>query len=797
MGVARDARIGAIVDKLRSAGGKIDLEQAASEHGVCCRTIARDIARLRTMGYDIEIRDGVMHSRGGLMPQLPSSVIAMRRMAVLAYLVAGPAAFTEIVDRLSDPIRGFSADERTVRRDMDYLCTQGFVEECDSREESGYRLSGAFMPRFSLTCDELLSVLHAVEAAPEAVAEPAAVRSIREKLLAAVAPSASLARLACRRRYMKGRTGRFDPEIQNLVDMLEVASLEERVVRITYRSRDVRGRAPNGESCDSGGSSGVRDVEPLGLVYYWFHDAWYLVAQCRRAGEIRHFRLDRITGVVVTNSHFQYPDSFDLASHVSGMWGVFSGKSTRVRVRFFNEMNVFARLQAEAGDRPSCLLTPCDDGTTELSDTVAGLSEFRTWLRSFGSSAQVIEPKELAQELVDSAIVMRRIYAASPCDPGEGSRRPPIAPSSLSPSPPAVSATAGASAALRVPSRAEMTEAMYLRLIQIVNRLRSTPEGMTVTELADECGATPEMVAADLELLLSHGRVPLACSADDPDTGCDGEQKPEDEIWMLSSSDFSFPITSLSRHETSTILRILDRLPAGADVAGARDKVEAGLTAVHSSDEVMRAIGRRVVKAGRIMYGPGQEEQKVDALGKYVAGNAAIRVEYVGASGAQSERDTCAVALVYDWRTCAWYLYGFSGSEQFRHFKVSRIRNCRLSSIRIAPPSDDDVDAHVKSCWGVECSSEPVDVAVRFSNDFNVISRMRSDTADRASATYLELPDGSVIYRDTMPGCNEFRAWLATFGESAEALAPGELRASMAAGVERVLARYGIDIAGV
>jgi predicted DNA-binding transcriptional regulator YafY len=83
-----------------------------------------------------------------------------------------------------------------------------------------------------------------------------------------------------------------------------------------------------------------------------------------------------------------------------------------------------------------------------------------------------------------------------------------------------------------------------------------------------------------------------------------------------------------------------------------------------------------------------------------------------------------------------------------------------------------------------------VKVAVRFADDFNVLDRLYADTADRPDAGYEAEPDGSVIYRDIMPGCNEFRAWVATFGESAEILEPAILRRSMALAVQRVLDRY-------
>ena len=62
----------------------------------------------------------------------------------------------------------------------------------------------------------------------------------------------------------------------------------------------------------------------------------------------------------------------------------------------------------------------------------------------------------------------------------------------------------------------------------------------------------------------------------------------------------------------------------------------------------------------------------------------------------------------------------------------------------MSAPSDEEVEAHVRMCWGVECSSELVEVVVRFLDDFNVIDRMYADTADRPKATYEVQPDGSV-----------------------------------------------------
>ncbi len=401
-------RIREMLGVVAAAGGSCHVREIASELNVSERTVYRYISKLEIVGYDIRVEGGWVRSAvelGAEPGDEPGTASArrgespepaMRRLAILSLLTGGPAALGRIASYLADPIRDLGADERTVRRDLEHLESCGYVE-APGEDDAGYRLSGAFMPRFSLTFQELVSAVRALESAPEAVADPLTMASIRQKLFAAMAPCVDWAHAVRRRRYTRGRARRSDPAILARSEALEVASLEGRVVRIRYKER------PEGRES-------VRDVEPLGLLYYWFHDMWYLVARCCTAGEMRHFRVDRIVAIAVTNRSFLYPPDFHLTCYASDMWGVYAGEPTRVRVRFFDEMNVLARLQAEIADRPLAHLSQVGEGVWELVDTVAGLSEFRTWLRTFGSSALVIEPERLRVQLVESAMRMRDMY---------------------------------------------------------------------------------------------------------------------------------------------------------------------------------------------------------------------------------------------------------------------------------------------------------------------------------------------------------------------------------------------------
>jgi len=239
-----------------------------------------------------------------------------------------------------------------------------------------------------------------------------------------------------------------------------------------------------------------------------------------------------------------------------------------------------------------------------------------------------------------------------------------------------------------------LADDMFRRVIAIVNLLMSASEGLSVADIAHDVGAAPSIVRGDLLRLAQYGRAPLTvswASGEEPDDEREDDgpaPDPLDEVWSLASRDFAFPVTGLSPLEAHTLLEILSR---AEDADHIKRRLKASLA---GSDAGAR---RRVVKAGRTIYGDGQEESKIDELGAYVAERAPIRLAYVDRYGRPTQRDTCPTALVYDWRTCAWYLYGYNGPGDagggFRHFRVSRIKSFGPAAALVAAPDDSLVAA--------------------------------------------------------------------------------------------------------
>lgn len=395
----RNQRIQALLAMVRQSEGGCPSAEVARRLGVTERTLLRDVESLRKVGVDISLSDRCIVWKCGDY-QLHAADWAMRRLAVLSLLSSGPMTFRQIIEGVLKQSAEFDVDERTVRRDVSYLLNENYVQQEGSAtgDNAVYRLTEAFMPRFSMPYSQLAAVMRALDTSPKALADPTAAASIRDKLMAALAQYPAHVSLVSRRRHIVGRPRRTSSSLLGKVESLELAACEQHTVEIVYRgSRSRHGSAP-------------RVIEPLGVVYYWFHDMWYVVARCRTAQDIRLFRIDRIQSMAVTEEGFELPEGFDLDDYLEGQWGVYRGEPVRVRVRFYDDYNVISRVRAETAHRGHAALAQVGPGVWEYSDTVLGDAEFRVWLRSFGSSAEVLEPASMRDDLIASARRMKSIY---------------------------------------------------------------------------------------------------------------------------------------------------------------------------------------------------------------------------------------------------------------------------------------------------------------------------------------------------------------------------------------------------
>lgn len=198
--------------------------------------------------------------------------------------------------------------------------------------------------------------------------------------------------------------GPLDPARRHLA-FLERALLEEHQVNFVYQGREKVARW-------------VYRVCPLGLVFHRDQGYWYLLA-CRRETIRRRplhpqfYRLDRMVKLEHGGRHFQYPEDFQLHQYLKPFWGIQRGRTVKVKVRFINEAGVVSKARRELENFGGGTIELEGGGDLVFTGELVGEDDFRTWLRGFGSSVEVLEPPELREKMIEGARGLYEMYKDS------------------------------------------------------------------------------------------------------------------------------------------------------------------------------------------------------------------------------------------------------------------------------------------------------------------------------------------------------------------------------------------------
>lgn len=175
----------------------------------------------------------------------------------------------------------------------------------------------------------------------------------------------------------------------NVLLPIQQAVVLRRVLRLKYQAR---GRTrPTG-----------REVEPLGVVYYG--NAWYLIAWCRLRQDYRHFRLDRIRQLTVSDTAFAPRLDFSMLAHLEE--SVRKEERIPARIRFGPKAAERARTECFAG-----LVEERRIGNwVEMDFLTFSLKWLARWMLSFGNEAEAIEPARLRTLVRAEAERVANIY---------------------------------------------------------------------------------------------------------------------------------------------------------------------------------------------------------------------------------------------------------------------------------------------------------------------------------------------------------------------------------------------------
>ncbi|GGD89901.1 helix-turn-helix transcriptional regulator [Paenibacillus nasutitermitis] len=142
---------------------------------------------------------------------------------------------------------------------------------------------------------------------------------------------------------------------------------------------------------------------PLKIVYDHQYGRWYLLSHGREG--VRKYRMEGITQIEEEESvdEVWYEEKKnELAEKIRYSWLIDTGRPLTVRARFYNpegsEPNFVKERVLLQGQWGQIVFEDEDSFIYEI--TVNGITEIKPWLRSFGSSCEVLEPASFRRELI-------------------------------------------------------------------------------------------------------------------------------------------------------------------------------------------------------------------------------------------------------------------------------------------------------------------------------------------------------------------------------------------------------------
>lgn len=780
----------------------IRLDDAARQLNKSTRTLRRWVKSAAECGLGVEVRRGALRVTNCLFPKAdsisagepppPSSVFESVLMSIVKELSVARGGRMHKDDLIASVADWRGVDQSEVNVALTALVQQGLVEV----------IGGDVTPRLVLTEgsaldeDEEYRLLALVRTERELGRVDHLLTAAEGKLtdgLDKMRKARARRQIEARRwvRYVKGRPRARYGQFLKQAAVVDDCIARHHRVHVSYRTRQNEDQE--------------KIVSPLGTVYYWVQDDWYLVALDEH-GSLCLFRGERIRNMGETWLTFAYPDDFSLEKCFAEPWGVeMADEVYDVEIVFFNHFRVIDKVRAQVAHRATARITEFDDKSVVLRDRVRGLTEIRAWMRQFGSSAMALKPEALRTEMARSAKKLHEKYSREVSDDVAARveaaewRCPAMSMSALF--------------ALKEPVRP-----MTIQRICLLGQLLSDagPAGLTERRIAAELGVPPSQVGWYMDVLDSMGFIVKNddtedCDSWDQDDADEPTARP-DRVWQIDDcgGDHRLPVV-FTPQEASALLAAMDRAPGGDTVlASAREKLSTCLAQSHDEVAAGKAdtagAGADTGTAGGA--GRWRLEKGMPALYDDVRAEAMVaRLEESALRGQPVEFDYCPVGRVIvaplclafygdrgDWYLCGRPIFGQHMSSQNHVYRLDQIDGLTVRSDEMFDyPADFSAEDLLGAPWGMATGTKPIKVLVHFENEFRVADKVRSVAAHRRSARIATLDDDSVLYSDEVAGTDEFRAWIRSFGSCAEILDPPELRQEQKEGIERLVKLYGAE----
>lgn len=273
----------------------------------------------------------------------------------------------------------FEVSRRTINRDIEDLCMAGIPIQTAQGAGGGICImEGYRIDRTLLTSKDMQMILAGLRSL-DSVSKNRYYEQLMEKIQAG-----SSVFISGKDSILIDLSSWYKDAIAPKIELILEAIEKRERIRFLYF-------APNGDS--------VREVEPYYLIFKW--SSWYVWGWCGKREDFRLFKLNRMDMPEMCGETFS---PRDVRMPDLSVEKIFPG-GIRVKALFEPEMKW--RLVEEFG--PHCIEEQ-EDGRLLFQKDETDFENILSWLMTFGSKVEVLEPVRAREELLKNARNMMEMY---------------------------------------------------------------------------------------------------------------------------------------------------------------------------------------------------------------------------------------------------------------------------------------------------------------------------------------------------------------------------------------------------
>ena len=303
---------------------------------------------------------------------------------------AHPVGIAQMVEMLEGC--GIAAERKSLYADLEALREYGLdIVQTRGKTVGYYVASRDFeLPELKLLVDSVQSSKFITQRKTLAL-----IRKIES--LASVHDAAALQRQV----YVRNRVKTMNESVYYNIDAISSAITADRQIRFLYYEYT----AAKERRARHGGS--FYELSPYALI--WDNENYYLLAYDAAAGQMRHYRVDKMSRISELERFRDGKDAFralDMSAYSKRVFGMFAGEAETVRLRFAD------RLAGAVIDRfgRDVMLIREDEGHFSVSVEAVVSPQFYAWVFGFGADAEILSPASAREGMAATAAQVLEKY---------------------------------------------------------------------------------------------------------------------------------------------------------------------------------------------------------------------------------------------------------------------------------------------------------------------------------------------------------------------------------------------------